>query len=100
MVNVSHDSDNWWTFYQLIFVEIAIFYEEAFNICIIHFNFFLGFDAIIDHQEFNGIAIKRLVLGRHHAHHEEFLDNFSRFTLDSFCDFRNRHAICVLKFTW
>ena len=37
---------------------------------------------------------------RHHSHHEEFLNDFRRLTLNPFCDFRNRHSICVLKFTW
>ena len=37
---------------------------------------------------------------RHDSHHKEFLDDFSRFTLDAFCDFGNRHSIRILKFTW
>ena len=100
VVNVSHDGDNWWTLYQLIWIQITIFNEEAFDIGIVYFNLFLGFNSIIHHQEFNRISIQRLVLSRHDSHHKEFLDDFSRFTLDAFCDFGNRHSIRILKFTW
>ena len=100
MVNVSHDGDNWWTLHQFIWIQIAIFYEETLDIRIIHFNLFLGFNAIIYQKEFNGIAIQGLVLCRHHAHHEEFFHDFCWLTLNPFCDFRNRHSICVLQFTW
>ena len=92
--------DNWWTLYQLIWIQITIFNEEAFDIGIVYFNLFLGFNSIIHHQEFNRISIQRLVLSRHDSHHKEFLDDFSRFTLDAFCDFCNRHSIRILKFTW
>ena len=100
MVNVSHDSYNWWTLNQFIFIKITIFNKETLDVGIIHFNLLFGFDTIIHHEEFNCFSIQGLVLCGHDTHHEKFLNDFSWFTFDTFCDFRNRHTICILKFCW
>ena len=100
MVNVSHDGYNWWTLNQFIFVKIAIFDKETFDVGIIHFNLLFGFDTVIHHEEFNCFSIQGLVLCGHDTHHKEFLNDFCWFTFDTFCDFRNSHTICILKFCW
>ena len=98
MVNVSHDGYNWRTLYQGILVDITFFYEEALNISCVNFYLFLSFDTIVHHEELNSIAVKRLVLRCHYAHHKEFLDNFSWLALDAFCNFCNGHPVCIFKF--
>ena len=100
MVNVSHDSYNWWTLNQFIFIEITIFDKETFDIGIIHFNLLLSFNTVIHHEELDCFSIQGLVLCGHDTHHEKFLNDFSWFTFDTFCDFRNGHTICILKFCW
>ena len=100
MVNVSHDGYNWWTLYQFIFIKITIFDKETFDVGIIHFNLLFGFDTIIHHEEFNCFPIQGLVLCGHNTHHEKFLNDFSWFPFDTFCDFRNGHTICIFKFCW
>ena len=100
MVNVSHDGYNWWTLNQFIFVKITIFDKETFDVGIIHFNLLFGFDTVIHHEEFDGFSIQRLVLCGHNSHHEKLLNDFCWFTFDTFCDFRNSHTICILKFCW
>ena len=100
MVNVSHDSNNWCTFYHSIFIEVVFVNKETFDISIIDF-FFLGcFNTVVNHQQLNSIPIKRLVLSCHNTHHEEFLNDFSWLTFNTFCDFCNRHAFSVFKFFW
>ena len=100
MVNVSHDGDNWRTLYQGILVDITFFYEEALNVSCVNFHLLLSFDTVVHHEELNSIAVKRLVLRCHYAHHEEFLDNFSWLALDPFCNFCNGHSVCIFKFSW
>ena len=100
MVNVSHDSNNWCTFYHSIFVKVIFINKETFDISIVNF-FFLGcFNAIVNHQQLNGISIQRLVLSCHNTHHEEFFNDFSWLTFNTFCDFCNRHTLSVFEFFW
>ena len=100
MVNVSHDGYNWRTLYQGILVDITFFYEEALNVSCVNFHLLLSFYTVVHHEELNSIAVKRLVLRCHYAHHKELLDNFSWLALDPFCNFCNGHSVCIFKFSW
>ena len=98
MVNVSHDGNNRRALNHFIWIEVVFIFKETINIGIVHFHFFVGFNTVIHHQQFNGITVKRLVLSGHNAHHKEFFNNLSWFTFDTFCDFCNSHPFSIFKF--
>ena len=98
MVNVAHDCNNRRTFNHVFKVEVIFIYEEAFDISFVNLNFFMSFNTIISHQQFDCIAVEGLVLCCHNTHHEQFLNNFSWFAFNTFCDFSDCHTFSIFKF--
>ncbi len=62
----------------------SIFNEEASDIGIVHLTFLQFHNPPSRVQSYLQSSD---CLSRHDSHHKEFLDDFSRFTLDPFCDF-------------
>ena len=49
VVDVSHDSNNWWPWHQVFFVDF-FWFKEFVDISNIHLDFFLGFNPVVRSQ--------------------------------------------------